>query len=36
MAVKLKDLLGPFEELQGVFKNVETKRDTFRKDNEGC
>ena len=35
MAVKCKDLLGPFKELWGVLKNVETYRDTFRKDNEG-
>jgi hypothetical protein len=36
MAVKCKDLLGSFEELLGVLKKIESKRDTFRKYNKGC
>ena len=36
MAVKFKDLLGRLENVQGVIKNVETEKDTFRKDNAGC
>ena len=35
MAVKYKDLLGPFEELWGVLKYVESLRDTIKNDKKG-